>query len=96
MHKRRKEGQDTRKIVIFRCIFLRIIDTWRSLAEQCLYGDKAIALLLERTEDAGHGIHRGGMDVVHEDDSAWPRTSDSTVADDGAIAIGPVACIDRP
>ena len=33
---------------------------------------------------------------MHEDDSAWPRTSNGTVADDGAIAIGPVACIDRP
>lgn len=77
-------------------ILLRIIGTWCSLAEQCLYGNEAIALLLECAEDAGHGIHRGGVDVVHEDDSAWPRTSDSTVADDGAIAIGPVARIDRP
>ena len=93
---RKKEGQDTQRIVIFRCIFLRIVDTWCSLAEQCLHGDEAIALLLERAEDAGHGIDRGGMDVVHEDDSAWPRTSNGTVADDGAIAIGPVACIDRP
>ena len=94
MHKRRKEGQDTRKIVIFRCIFLRIIDTWRSLAEQCLYGDKAIALLLECAEDAGHSIDRGRVNVVHENDSAWPRTSNGTVANNGAIAISPVACID--
>ena len=79
---------------MLRCISLRIISTWCNLAQQRLHGDEAIALLLERAEDAGHSIDRGGVDVVHEDDSAWSRTSNSTVADDRAIAIGPVARID--
>ena len=78
------------------CISLRIISTWCNLAQQRLHGDEAIALLLERAEDAGHGIDRGGVDIVHEDDSAWPRTSNGAIADNGAIAIGPIARIDRP
>ena len=73
-----------------------LIAYYWGLLIQSPYCHKRIPLLLERAEDAGHGIDRGGVDVVHEDDSAWPRTSNGTVADDGAIAIGPVARIDRP
>lgn len=33
---------------------------------------------------------------MHEDDGAWPRTSNGAITDDGAVAIGPVTRIDRP